>query len=91
MAKRTTRTNAKTLDNIRKQAEERGRALGRQDLAVELASEMHHDALRDLWIWIKGRTSTGERDYIVDSGRDALRAALSASAKITEEANTPAF
>lgn len=36
MAKRTTRTNAETLDNIRKQAEERGREAGRQDLAVEL-------------------------------------------------------
>lgn len=73
------------------QAEARGRELGRQDLAVELRWEFDHDALRDLWVWLKGRTSADDDDYIVTSGRDALKKALSASAKITEEANAAPF
>ena len=91
MTNRTTRTNAETLENVRKQAEARGRELGRQDLAVELASELQHDALRDLWVWLCGRTDDGKAHYIVTSGRDALRAALSASAKVLAEASNPAF
>ena len=75
---------------IKQQAEERGREAGRAELAVELGWDIEHDALRDLWIWLKGRTSA-EDDYIVESGREALRKILSVSARITEEANQPGF
>ena len=91
MTNRTTRTNAETLENVRKQAEARGREAGRQDLAVELLRELDHDALRDLWVWLCGHTSTGVHDYIALSGKGALKQALSVSARITEEANRPAF
>ena len=76
---------------IKQQAEERGREAGRAELAVELMRRMDHDALRDLWIWLKGLTRADDDDYIVTSGRDALQKALSASAMITEEATNPAF
>ena len=53
MAKRATRTNAETLNNVRKQAEERGR----HDVVVELHEMMQHGtraSLRDLRVWLEG-------------------------------------
>lgn len=101
MAKRTTRTNAETLENVRKQAEERGRALGRQDLAVELMGLLARDDQRiaeDLVIHFKAY-SYGLRDAGDPPGEVARARALSCYmgrvktviAQITEEANTPAF
>lgn len=100
---RTTRTNAATLENVRKQAEARGRELGRQDLAVELngfycGSDEGELLLLAKWmdgvvcgLRIGGRSgqeSVGDeaRDFALVSERMAKLLA-----KITEEANRPAF
>ena len=95
MAKRQTRTNADTLDNVRRQAEERGRALGRQDLAVELMNMIAvpetPERLHNLYHWLMGRNSKDDYERVTVEGERSLLLAMSVLARITEEANTPAF
>ena len=84
------------VNAIRKQAEERGRELGRQDLAIELmdmiAAPETPDRLRDLYYWLEGRASNDDNfEAVVSEGSNSVRRAMHVLRQITEEANRPAF
>jgi hypothetical protein len=97
MTKRATRANAETLESVRRQSETRGRKLGRQDLAFELAETMDvfeaKRCLFDLACWLKGYAAgkQGDPGPEVSCGLDALGMVEHTLAKIAEETRTTAL